>query len=570
MVIDWDAPIEMDDGVVLRADVFRPIDQSQSYPVLMSYGCYGKGLSFQEAYKSAWDAMVKEFPEVAQGSSGKYQNWEVADPEKWVPHGYACVRVDSRGCGRSPGVVDPHSNRETKDFHDCIEWAAQQPWSNGKVGLTGISYYACNQWRVAALQPPHLAAMCVWEGYNDRYREGTHHGGILTSFTKNWQDMQVNTVQYGLGERGPRSVVTGDLVGGPESLSDEELSRNRADMWGEIKRHPLDGEHYRSLNPEWSKVTVPLISAANWGGQGLHLRGNIEGYLHAASTRKWLEVHGGSHWALYYSDYANKLQRRFFDHFLKGARNDWQRQPAVQLQVRHVDRFEERHEKEWPLKRTRWSRYYLSPATRTLDPDVPSSEAVLPYEALGSGLIFSTQPLRYEIEITGPVAAKLWVSSSTTDADLFLVLHVFDPAGKEVTFQGALDPHAPVAQGWLRASHRKLDPSRSLPWRPYHTHDELQPLTPNVPVELDIEVWPTSIVVPAGYRIALSVRGRDYENGDAVGHLSNIKNPMRGCGPFLHDDLEDRPASVYGGINRLHFSGECKPYVLLPVIPQQD
>ena len=98
------------------------------------------------------------------GSTNKYQNWEVVDPEKWVPDGYVCVRVDSRGTGRSPGHVDHFSPRETRDFYDCIEWAGAQPWSSGKVGLNGISYYGINQWQVASLQPPHLAAMCIWEG----------------------------------------------------------------------------------------------------------------------------------------------------------------------------------------------------------------------------------------------------------------------------------------------------------------------------------------------------------------------------------------------------------------------
>ena len=133
------------------------------------------------------------------------------------------------------------------------------------------------------------------------------------------------------------------------------------------------------------------------------------------------------------------------------------------------------------------------------------------YEALGDGVTFMGEPLEQEAEITGPLAAKLFVSSSTEDADLFLVLRVFDPEGEEVVFQGAIDPHTPIAQGWLRASHRKLDPELSEPYRPYHPHDEMQPLTPGEVYELDVEIWPTSIVVPAGYRLALTVRGRDYE-----------------------------------------------------------
>ncbi len=151
MQIDWDAPVEMDDGIVLRADVFRPAGEGK-YPVILSYGPYAKGLAFQEGYKGNWARLVEAAPEVLEGSSNKYQNWELVDPEKWVPDGYVCVRVDSRGAGRSPGVIDVWSPLETQDLSECIEWAGTQPWSNGKVGINGISYFAMNQWTVGALK----------------------------------------------------------------------------------------------------------------------------------------------------------------------------------------------------------------------------------------------------------------------------------------------------------------------------------------------------------------------------------------------------------------------------------
>src|SRR6202521_2113242 len=244
MRIDWDAPIEVDDGLVLRADVFRPLGEDR-YPVILSYGPYAKGLAFQEAYKSAWMRLTKAYPEAAQGSSNKYQNWELVDPEKWVPDGYAVVRVDSRGAGCSPGYLEVWSPREAKDLYNCIEWAGVQPWSNGKVGINGISYYGINQWHVASLQPPHLAAMCVWEGAADWYRDMTHHGGILCTFWANWYDMQVKTVQHGLGERGARSRVTGELVCGETTLSDRELQKNRSEFGDEILAHLLDDDYHK-------------------------------------------------------------------------------------------------------------------------------------------------------------------------------------------------------------------------------------------------------------------------------------------------------------------------------------
>ena len=569
MQIDWDVDIKMDDGTVLKADVFRPVSEGL-FPVLLSYGPYAKGLAFQEGYSSAWERMAEQHPDITAGSTNQYQNWEVVDPEKWVPDGYVCVRVDSRGCGNSPGYIDHFSARETRDLCLCIEWAGNEPWSNGKVGLNGISYYAMNQWHAASLQPRHLEAACIWEGSADWYRDMTHHGGILNTFWANWYDMQVKTVQYGLGERGPRSRVTGEPVCGPETLSDDELAQNRSSFGDDIRAHPLDDDYHRERSPVWSKVTVPLLSAANWGGQGLHPRGNFEGYMRAASKQKWLEVHGLEHWTEFYTDYGLTLQKRFFDFFLKGADNGWDKQPPVKLQVRHIDGFVERDEDDWPLPRTQWTRFYLDPDDMVLSRTPPLRIATTGFSAFGEGLTFLTSPLEEETELTGPAAVKCFVSSSTTDADLFVVLRVFSPDGEEVVFQGAIDPHTPIAQGWLRASHRKLDHSLSEPWRPYHSHDQIEALTPGLPVELDIEVWPTSIVVPAGYRIGLSLRGKDYEYPHASGErLSNFKNELRGCGPFLHDDPLDRPADVFGGETTLHTGADQPAYVLLPIIPSK-
>ena len=564
MKIDWDVPIRMDDGLVLRADVFQP-DEGK-HPVLLSYGPYGKGLAFQDGYKTAWDLMARDNPDAVSGTSNRYQNWEVVDPEKWVPEGYVCVRVDSRGAGRSPGYLCHNNARETRDLYECIEWAAAQPWSSGKVGMNGISYYASNQWRAAAVQPPHLAAICVWEGWNDPYRESARHGGIICSFRKNWQDMQVKTVQHGVGTRGKKNPNTGELVCGPETLSEEELARNREDMWQAFLSREWMDAYYLERTADLARVQVPLLTAANWGGQGLHTRGNFEGFTRAASRQKWLEVHGGSHWAPFYTDYGRKLQLEFFDHVLKGKPNGWDKRRRVMLNVRHPgEKFVPREENEWPLARTQWTRFYLQPDGMRLSREAQGGTKTLAYEPTGNGLTFSMLAER-EMEITGPSALKLWVSSATTDADLFVVLRVFDPGGKEVLFQGALDPKTPVAQGWLRASHRKLDPAKSLPYRPWHTHDEKQALKPGEPVELDIEIWPTCIVVPAGYRIALSIRGRDYEHDDAPASLSNMKNPMRGCGPFTHDDQTDRPPRIFNGKVTLHF--ERQPFVLLPIIPK--
>ena len=434
MRIDWDVPIRADDGLVLRADVYRPLDAGQ-HPVILTYGPYGKLLHFEDLYTDQWRRMVEQHPDVPAGSTNKYQNWEVVDPEKWVPDGYACVRVDSRGAGRSPGQLDIWSAREAQDLYDCIEWAARQPWSNGKVGLNGISYYAMNQWQVAVLHPPHLTAICIWEGAADYYRDLSHHGGILCAFGRAWFPSQVMRVQHGRGSKGYRSRLNGEWVSGPPTLTEEELGATRRDFYEDCWKNRLaSDEYWRSRMPDWSKVTVPLFSSGNWGGQGLHPRGNFEGFVRAAAKDKWLEAHGIEHWTHFYTDYGRLLQKRFFDYYLKGEKNGWDRQPKVQLQVRHVDRFVERHENEWPIARTRWTKFYLDAVAHSLTNELANSSSTITYDAPGDGVTFLSRPLEHGMEITGPLAARLHVSSSTADADLFLVFRIYAPDLREVVF----------------------------------------------------------------------------------------------------------------------------------------
>lgn len=568
MSIGWDVPIEMDDGLVLRADVFRPADEGR-YPVILTHGPYGKGVAFQQGYQAMWHSIETDYPEILAGSSNRYQNWETVDPEKWVPDGYVVVRVDSRGAGRSPGYLDIFSPRETQDFYQCIEWAGVQSWSNGKVGLLGISYYGANQWQVAALQPPHLAAICPWEGANDYYREFTHHGGILDIFVRQWYPIQVASVQHGVGDRSLRNPVTGESAAGPETLSEAELATAHANSWQDILDHPLADEYYQQRTADLSKITVPLLAAGNWAHH-LHTRGTFEGYTRVSSEQKWLEIHGLQHYVEFYTDYGVALQKRFFGHFLKGADTGWDEQPSVLLHLRHVDgTFEQRAENEWPLARTQWTKFYLDQAGNGLSAEPASLMQQVDFAALGEGLTYTTAPLAAPLEITGPAAAKLFVASSTRDADIFLTLRVLDPHGVDVTFISALDPKGVVGGGWLRASHRKIDPQLSLPYRPWHPHDERQWLTPGEPVELDVEIWPSSVLIPAGYRLAVTIQGHDFElPGDGPWPtLYGVQ--MRGNGIFVHTEAKDRPEEVFGGTTALFSGGNQASYLLLPVIPQK-
>ena len=560
ILIEKDVPIPLADGHVSYCNVFRP-NRDGRVPPIVVFTPYGKDSDVAVDFKRYWDVVLRDHPEVVRdGSSGKYLTWEVPDPERWVPAGYAVVVVDARGTGKSPGFYEMMAPLQTREYYDAIEWAGTQPWSNGKVGLLGVSYLAIKQWQVAALQPPHLAAMIPWEGMFDHYRDFYRHGGIYSSFfLKLLWDNQIATNQNGNAATPYRDRFTGAVSTGAP-INPDMLPGNLANVYDAGLQHPFDDAYFRQRTPVAERIVVPFLSAGNWGGLGLHLHGNVEAFERAASPRKWLEMHTDTHFASMYLPEAVALQRRFFDHFLKGEDNGWDRQPPVILTVRDPRGMVRRNENEWPLARTQWTRYYLDAGAATLSTDKPSSDGEAEYEALGSGVTLRSAPFAADTEFTGPVAARLFVSSSTADMDLFLTVRVFDPQGGEVTFIGANDPQAPVSQGWLRVSHRKIDPARSRPEKPYHSHAERLPVVPGEIYPVDVEIWPTSIVVPAGYRLALTVAGQDFARPEAQGL-------MKGSGIFLHDDPADRPAELFGGHCTIHTGGNRASYLLMPLIP---
>lgn len=567
MRIELDVPVEMDDGLVLRADVFRPAEPG-AFPVILSYGPYGKWMHFGDGSPRQWERLISEHPEAIRDSSTRFACYEVVDPDIWIPDGYICVRVDSRGAGRSPGYLEPWSPRETQDLYRCIEWAGSAEWSSGRVGLSGISYYAMNQWQVAALRPPHLAAMIVWEGASDLYRDLAYHGGILCTFADLWYQGRVVDLQHGHGDRGPSSRMTGQPVTGPEELDDVVLDASRTDFGRDLLDHPLIDDYWRERIADLEAIEVPFLSAGNLSGAGLHLRGNVEGFVRAAAREKWLELHGLEHWTHFYTDYGVDLQKRFFGHFLKEEDTGWDSEPRVRVQVRNVDgTFKTRAAESWPLENTEWTKLYFDASAMELSKLPPEDVGEIGFEPLGDGATFLSPPLTATTEIVGPIACKLFISSDSEDADIFVVVRAFTADMAEVTFQGANEPNVPVAQGWLRASHRVLDPALSEPHRPFHKHERREPLTPGEIYELDIEVWPTGIRIPHGYRIGVSLRGRDYQyRGSQRTGQAASRNGI-GPFPFRHDSHEDRANALANNGVTIHCSPERPSHVLLPIIP---
>jgi hypothetical protein len=538
----------MRDGAVLKADVIRP-DAAGKFPAILNLGPYQKD--------KLWVV-----PDTLGEKPNELMNWETVNPHWWVARGYACVRVDGRGSGKSQGQCEPWSHAEAVDFYDSIEWAAVQPWCNGNIGLTGISYYAINQWFVANLQPPSLKAIIPWEGFADLYRDALFHGGILSLFMPNWF---VAHMMHHLVGRASRNI--------PDAFAINTLHH-----W---LRNSLDSGALAASQAQWDKITLPMFSVGNWTGFGLHLRGNTEAFMRAASKHKKLRIHTGSHVHPFYTEDGRNDQIRFFDYWLKGIDNGVMDEPPVKLAIRKGrDEIEWRYENEWPLARTKWTKLYFdlsAPAAGmaanagglvSANPTTASSRTY-PATALGTmgstsaassqvmgggikpgmGIALETPPLPEDVEITGPLAANIWVSSSSEDMDLFLTLRHFDADGNEILETGQQGAPVPVAKGWLRVSHRELDPELSTPWRPYHRHTRRLYLKPGEIVQVQVEIWPTSMVFKKGHRIRLDVQPRDGVGSDGYRHY--------------HADYNT-------GTNTIHAGGEYESYLLLPVIPKSD
>ncbi|MGH8619841.1 MAG: CocE/NonD family hydrolase [Burkholderiales bacterium] len=552
LIVEKDVRIPLRDGGVIYADVFRP-DTPTKVPALLNMGVYQKD--------KLWVP-----PADLEEKANPYMNWETVNPEWWCPREYACVRIDSRGSGKSPGKSEPSSNQEALDFYDAVEWIAKRPWCNGNTGTIGISYHAGTQWRLANLNPPSLKAIMPWEGRADQYRDQAYHGGIFAlGFIGNW--WLTHTAHQLLGR--PRAY-------NPDAFHNEM-------MWNYM-RNDLDSDYWRQISARWHQIKVPVYSVGNWGGFSMHLRGNTEGYMLAASKHKKLRIHTGTHFHPFHAEEARLDQLRWFDHWLKALDTGIMEEPPVKLEIRtggSAERYAFRTENEWPLARTQWTKLYLKidrepSAAETgmegeLTKTAPKAAGKLTYSASGvtkagvasgsslatthgntgrTGVSFETPAMTQDTEITGPMAMKLWVSSTSEDMDIFVSLRNIGPDGKDVCEVGQHGQSVPcVTKGWLRASHRKLDPEQSLPYRPFHAHNERLWLTPGEIVECDIEVWPTSMVFKQGHKLRVDVQPRDGS----------------GSAPYTHYHGDYNA----GAENTIYAGGDKASYLLAAIIPSK-
>lgn len=553
--LTWqEVAIPMRDGVEIRANLYRP-DAPGRFPVLATMSPYGKDLHFTE-FAPANPTIKIEYSH--SQDKGPLLSWETPNPGYWVPQGYAILRIDERGIGRSPGVLDIMSEQLRQDYYDAIEWAGTQEWSSGRVGLTGISYLALSQWAVASDHPPHLTCIVPWEGTVDYYAEFCYPGGLMANgFLSFWYQHGVLSNQHNPGG----------------SLSADDLVTNRADFMEFVRTHPLRDEAWKRRSGDVSRIEVPFLSASNWFSAGMHTRGNFLAFQHAPTEHKWLEVHIGSHVGEYYTIEGRNLQKRFLDHWLKDLDTGLMREPRVKLAIpTGGDDFTWRYENEYPLARTQWTRLFLDAANGTMgsEPSDAVAEAVFvgdvaresatwgkpymskpfdPEEQDPHRLIFRTEAFDEPIEILGPIKLHLWASSSTDDADVFVSLRHIGPDGREIVNSGSNDKNHPISQGWLKASVRNLDPDMSTEAKPYYSFDRVEKLEPGRAYPLEIELWDSAMVVAAGHSLLLEVGSRNQS----------------GCGLTLQTENRcwDADVAVLTG-------GQHDTHLLLPVIPARS
>jgi hypothetical protein len=520
LAIERNLAIPLRDGTRIYADLYRPEGAvgEADLPLLLAWGPYGKHALSNQVF---WPR------------SGVNPEWlspltpfEGPDPVHWCPRGYAVAVVDPRGAWQSEGDFHHNGIQEAEDCFDAIGWLATQLWSNGKVGMTGVSYLAAIQYLVAPLRPAALAALNPWEGFSDWYREFAFHGGI---------------------------PETGFL---PRASDAIRFSLNRTeDTWANVQAHPLIDDYWRSKAFDLEAIEIPSYLVASWSDLGLHLRGTLEAFRRIRSADKWLDVHGQKKWAHYYRPESRRRRAAFFDHFLKGRETALAAWPKVRLEVRErAGVAVERAEREWPLARTDYWQLWLDAASATLAERPPKTEGMASYAA-GQGRAAFDLRFDSDTELTGHMKLRLWVETEEgDDMDLFVAVQKLDAAGRHVGFCFyAFHENGPVALGWLRASHRALDSERSTAWQPVHPHDREEPLTPAVPVPVEIELWPSSTLFRAGETLRLVVQGSDIYTDGAPGL------------PFArHERLRNR------GRHILRTGGRFDSHLLVPFIPTKE
>ena len=507
------------DGVRLAVDVYRP-DAPGKFPALLAMSPYGKDV---QKLKSPIGPLNP-----VRGNGGQ----EAGDTEFFVGRGYGHVIVDVRGSGNSEGEFEFNGIKEQEDGYDVVEWIASQPWSDGNVGMIGMSYFGVNQLLVAAQNPPHLRAIAPFEAFTDHYRHNDYHGGIYNmGFQLQWWG------HVSVGTSTPRSLREhpDEIKQVVKELLQKDEIQCHVPLYLALKypeknppifealTHPLDGPYWWEMSAytKFDRIRIPCYMVSRWSGWPIHLSGAFSAYNGIDAPKKLLimetEYPSGPlrPWHSHHD-----LILRWYDHWLKGIDTGVMDEPPIQLFIKGKNEW--RYEHEWPLDRTRWKRLYLrgneglaeEPPEKDESPDTfVNKEWPLPFENI-PGTRYRTAALTEDTEVTGPIALYLHAALNQADATWCVNVNDVPPDG----------PSRLVSKGWLRASHRTVDEKRSKPYHPFHPSTETVPVEPGRIHEYAIEIRETSNLFKAGHRIELAIRGQDSPTEDPIWfHLCNMK-----------------------------------------------
>ena len=508
IICEQDVAVEMRDGVKIYVDIYRPKTE-EKVPLIISWSFYGK-----RPFDGQSDWQIMGVPPQTVSNMSKFES---PDPGYWCRRGYAVANVDPRGVGHSEGDFMQFGTQEGKDGYDFIEWAAQQPWCNGNVGMGGNSCVAMTQWRIASQQPPHLKCIAPWEGTSDMYRESLYEGGI------------------------PAHTFVGMVVReavGPNCIDDTAAN---------AERYPfIDCDYWKDKDPIWKNITIPTYVTASWNH--FHLRGSIQGFRKIKSRKKWLRAHRDFEWPDAYNPKNLADLERFYERYLKEVNNGWEMTPVVRIDVQDVGFLnyqDERPEEAFPLKRTQYEKLYLDASDMSMKAEPVEVQAVASYDSETAEACFDyTFP--EDTELTGYLKLHMWVAAEDyNDIDLFVNVQKLSTTGEFLPITLFGEPH-PGAWGKMRVSRRKLDEKASTKFQPIQAHTCEEKLEPGQIVPVDIEIWPTSRLWHKGQQIRVQVAGRYIREGWFE--------------PLMWDTDNHGNTLIYTG-------GEYDSYLQIPVIP---
>lgn len=477
-MVERDVYVPVSDGNSVAVDIYRP-DAAGRFPALLAMSSYTKELQASDS------------PSLCN---------EAGDTEYFVKRGYAHIIADSRGSGHTGGEFALFGEREIQDGCELIEWIANQPWCNGKVGMIGMSYFAVAQLLVAKKNPPHLKCIFAYDPIYDLYRDCCYHGGCMSLFNLLmayfWTADHLVFRRDGSGKK--------NMMNWKSFLSFA--------VRFVLQEYRFDGPFMRERSGFWreGELKVPVYVGSGWEyAVGLHLRGVFDVFRDARGPKRmlvgppWVPIRPYRSWRI--------ESLRWYDHWLKGKNTGIDREPPISIWIMGKNCW--RSEREWPIARTRYVDLYLRPLpgngkTGRLSPDKPeAAESRMSYRSwflslgFGSGarLVYRSLPLCSDLEITGHIVLTLHASCGAKDTNFFVRFCDEDETGS----------YRVISRGWLKASHRAIDHERSLPYRPFHPHTGKEKLKRNVVYEFLIEIWPVSNLFKAGHRIRLEIAGAE-------------------------------------------------------------